>query len=199
MMTTRIYLLIILLCLAGCQDKKRGIAISTIKSASKLATTEVTLSKMIFASQEKRFLHIIRLNEAYFAARTEAIVKAGVDLEKLGKDDVLIEGERITISLPPVKVIDFAYPFEKYKIDYSITDNAFGNVITIEEHEKLYRQSEVEIRRVLPDMGIKEATERNTRVLLEGLLKSLGYTEVYISFKPGVFIDDVPLSDNELQ
>jgi hypothetical protein len=192
-------ILLISLLFSGCADKKRSIAISRIKAASKLATTKTTLNKMIFATQDKRFLGIIKINQSRFAARTKAIVLAGVDLSKLEEDDVHITEHSIRLTLPAVSVLDFSYPFSEYKVDYNLTKKAFANTITVEQHEELYRRAESQIREMLPYSGIKEETEKKTKQLLESLLQNLGYTEIYISFKPGKFIEEIPLTADELQ
>lgn len=182
--------------LLGCKEDKKYLAVSKIKSAAKLATTETVINKVILANQERRFLGIVRLGNAYFAARTKAIVKAGIDLNELEKDDVIIEEKRIELTLPAVKVLSFDYPFSEYEIDYEVTRDGFLNKITIEDHERLYRMAELDIRRKLELTGLKETTEQKTRSLMEGILKGIGYEEIYISFKPGKFIE-APRLDQE--
>src|SRR5688500_602827 len=117
---------------SGCQDNRHALAVSKIKAAAKLATTEVSLSKIIFATKERKFIFgLIKLNDARFAARTMATIKAGINLEEITSDDVKIEGETITIVLPAVKVLDFKYPFQSYEVDFSITANESANDFTI--------------------------------------------------------------------
>jgi len=135
------------------------------------------------ATRDKKILLIIPLNAALFVAYTEAVVTAGVDVNKLKKEDIVIEGNSISIKLPPVEVINFSYPFDKYRIDKELSHDEFLNKFTLEEHEELYRQSEIEIRSLLKQIGVVEQTEEKTRQLMENLLKNLGYTEVYIEFK----------------
>ncbi|WP_254162235.1 DUF4230 domain-containing protein [Chryseosolibacter histidini] len=192
----------LIVCLMSCREKQKTLAISKIKAVSKLATTEATLSKMIFASEQRRFLGVIKLGEAQFAARTKATVTAGVDLTKIKADDIVIEGNRISVKLPAVEVINFEYPFSSYEIDYTITHDAFAAKIDIKEHEELYRRAESQIREQLPYLGIRETTEQNTTLLLEKILNSLGYEEVYITYgptKPENFIQPIPLTDEDFQ
>lgn len=157
--------------------------VSQVKSAAKLATTEFVLDKTILATKDRKILLVIPLNAALFVAYTEAIVTAGVDVNKLKKEDITIDGNSISIKLPAVEVINFSYPFDKYKIDNELSHDEFLNKFTLEEHEELYRQSELEIRSLLKQIGVVEQTEEKTRQLMENLLKNLGYTEVYIEFK----------------
>lgn len=184
----------------SCKEKedKRYLVVSKVKSAAKLASTETIIDKVVLGTQERKLLGLVKVNKAHFAAHTQAIITAGVDLSKLEPDDIVITKERIEIDLPNVEVLDFSYPFSKYRIDSTITQNAFLNKIDILDHEKFYMLAELDIRNNLKFTGIKEATETKTRVLMEGLLKNLGYQEVYITFKKGVLIKGIEF-DNEIE
>ena len=186
---------ILILIFSSCRkDDDRYLVISKIQSASKLATTETTLDKIIFGTQERRFLRIIHLNETRFVAYSKATIKSGIDLTKLTPGDVKITGKRIEVMLPAVEVLDFSYPSSTFKIDSNVTDTKeFLNKLTIKDFEDFYMMAELDIRNNLAYMGIKEATEQKTRLLLTGLLKNLGYEEIYISFKPGKFIEEINL------
>ncbi len=184
--------------LFGCTDEKHYLAVSKIKGAAKLATTETVIHKVIIANQERRFLGIVRLGNAHFAARTKAIVKAGIDLDELTKEDVKITGDRIELNLPAVKVLSFDYPFDSYEIDYEVTRDGFLNKIKIEDHERLYRMAELDIRQKLELTGLKASTEDKTRSIMEGILKGIGYKEIYITFKPGKFIEAPRLDEEDI-
>ncbi|NJN25755.1 MAG: DUF4230 domain-containing protein [Cyclobacteriaceae bacterium] len=187
-----VWVLIAVTFLFACKkEDKRHLVISKVKSASKLATTETIIDKVVLGTQEKKLLGIIKVNKAYFAANTQATIKSGVDLSKLGEEDVSIEGRRITLHFPAVEVLDFSYPFASYKIDSTITKNKFLNKIDILDHERFYMMAELDIRNNLKYTGIREATEAKTRRMMEGLLKNLGYEEIYITFKPGELIKEV--------
>jgi len=169
--------------LLSCNRNDRSIVVSQVKSVAKLGTTEFVLNKTILATRDKKLLFIIPLNAALFVAYTEAVVTAGIDVNKLKKEDIVIDGNSISIKLPAVEVINFSYPFDNYRIDTELSHNEFLNKFSLEEHEELYRQSEIEIRSLLIQIGIVEQTEDKTRHLMENLLKNLGYAEVYIEFK----------------
>lgn len=171
------------LSLFSCQQHDRSTVVSRLKSAAKLATTEFVLDKTILATKDKKILLVVPLNASLFVAYTEAIVTTGIDVNKLKKEDITIEGNSISITLPPVEVINFSYPFDKYKIDKELSHDEFLNKFTLQEHEELYRQSELEIRSLLKQIGVVEQTEEKTRQLMENLLKNLGYTEIYIEFR----------------
>lgn len=182
----------LLILLFSCKkEDQRYLVVSKVKSVANLATTETIIDKVVLGTQEKKLLGLIKINKAYFAANTQAIIKSGVDLSLLEEKDVNIEGKRITLNLPHIQVLDFSYPFSSYKIDSTITKNKFLNRIDIMDHERFYMMAELDIRNNLKYTGITEATEIKTRLMMEGLLKNLGYEEIYISFKKGELIKEI--------
>jgi len=126
-----------------------------------------------------------------FLAHSQATIKAGIDLEKLTPDDITISEQLIKLKLPPVQVINFSYPIEKFTIDEQVTEQAFLNSFTLEDYDELFQQAELDIRQNLQYLGIVKTTREKTRLLLVSLLKNLGYQEVYIEFKDGVLIPPV--------
>lgn len=185
-----IYIVSLLVLMTACKDN-RGLVVGKIKKASKLATTEFTIDKIVYGVKRKRLLWVVKLNEAKFLAHSKAIVKAGVDLEKLRKDDVDIEGNSISLKLPPVEVINFSYPAELFEMDTLISTDAFLNRISLDDQEKFFQDAEIDIRNSLKHMNIIEATEKKTRLMLENLLRTLGYEEIYIEFHKGELIPEI--------
>lgn len=180
-----------------CKQDERALVVGKIKSANQLATTEFTIDKVVFGTREKRLLRLIKLNEARFLAYSQAVVKTGIDLNKLKPEDITIEENMISLELPPVEVLNFSYPAERFRMDKEISDNAFLNKLTIEDYEYFFRQAELDIRQNLQYLGLVEATEEKTSTLMQKMLKMLGYEEVYISFKKGPVINEVKLEVEE--
>jgi Protein of unknown function (DUF4230) len=172
----------LILLLASCQKNKRHFVISKIKSTAKLATTETIIDKVVIGQKERKMFGLVHLNTAEFVAYTKARVKTGIDLTKIKKGDVEIKGSMIELNLPPIEVLDFKYSFEDYIIDKQLSDNDFLNKIDVIDQEEFFRKAEIDIRKHLKYMGIKEQTQTNTRKLMESLLSNLGYKEIYIVF-----------------
>lgn len=186
---------VLLLVLASsCRKTDDGLVVSKIQKASKLATTEFTLSKVVVATKGKSLLWVIKLNEALFVANTQAVVKAGINLENLTKDDIQIDGQSIQIQLPYIEILNFSYPIDKVQIDSTITGNQFMNKFTLADYDRTLEEAELKIREVLPYLGIVDATKKKTRIMLETLLKGLGYTEIFLEFKDGLMLDGVILN-----
>ena len=182
----------ILLVLAGsCRKTDEGLVVSKIQKASKLATAEFTLNKAVVATKEKNLFWVIKLNEAIFVASTQAVIKAGIDLESLKQEDIEINEKSIRILLPNVQIINFSYPIDKVQIDSTISENQFLNKFTLKEYDEVLEQAELKIRDAIPYLGIEEATKQKTRIMLEALLKGLGYTEIFLEFRDGLLLDGI--------
>ncbi|MCU4177096.1 DUF4230 domain-containing protein [Carboxylicivirga sp. N1Y90] len=169
--------------LLACKREKRWLVISKIKSTAKLATTQTTIDKVVIGNKQRKAFGLVRISSSDFVAYSEATVLTGIDLTKLDRKDVEIDGDVIELKLPAVEVLDFNYPFEKFEIDHHLSNNKFMSTIDVIDMESFFRQAESDIREHLKYMGITEQTEENTRKMLEGLLKNMGYKEIYIEFK----------------
>ena len=199
-MTKHLAIILILFAVvfSGCQKNKRHFVISKIKSTAKLATTETIIDKVVIGQQERRIFGLVKVSNAEFVAYTKATVKTGIDLTKIQKNDVNIEGNIIEINLPAIEVLDFVYSFEDYKIDSVLSDNDFLNKIDVIDQEEFFRRAELDIRQHLKYMGIIEQTEENTRKMMEGMMTNLGYEEVYITFtESDELIQQVPIDNIE--
>lgn len=182
----------------SCKRDNRALVVGKIHKASKLATTEFTIDKIVHGTKKKKIGWLIKLNEARFIAYSQAKVKAGVDLQKLSREDVKIEEGSISLMLPPIEVINFSYPPESFKLDTRISTDKFLNNVNVYDIQEFFSQAELDIRENLQYMGIVESTQERTRSMLTVMLKSLGYEEIYIEFESDeLIIDQVPIIEEE--
>lgn len=189
---------ILLTLLISCKRDTRGLVVGKIHKASKLATTEFTIDKIVHGTKTKKLGWFIKLSEARFIAYSKAKVKAGVNLQKLGKDDIEIDGRSISLRLPPIEVINFSYPPSDFVMDNNISKNGWASKVTVFDQEEFFRQAEMDIRNNLEHMGIVETTQEKTRNMLTALLRSFDYEEIYIEFESNeLIIDKVPLIKEE--
>ncbi|NNE26940.1 MAG: DUF4230 domain-containing protein [Saprospiraceae bacterium] len=185
-------ILVSILCTSCNRDIDRAELVNKIQNCSKLATTEFVVSKLIFAKKEKKIL-FINAGEADFAARTYATIKAGIDLNKLNFKDILIEGDRIELELPPVEILYFSYPPSDYDIITAYSSNSLLTKMTVEDEDKLFRQAELEIREATKYMNHEQMVQTKTRSVLKGFLRNLGFQEIYINFRPQLMsVDSKP-------
>jgi len=169
--------------------------VGQVHKAAKLTTTQFTVDKIVHGTKTKKLAWFVSLNEARFLAYSRAIIKTGIDLEKVKKEDIEISGNSITLTLPPVQIINFSYPPELFSEDEYISGNAFLNKITVEDQENFFRDAEIDIRNNLKYMGIIETTEKNTKILLKTMLQSIGYEDIHIEFKKGALIEEIPFTE----
>lgn len=174
-------LVFIIILFGSCKkEPDRAVVISKLKNSAKLATVEYIVTKVISAKDKNWFA-----KDAYFFAETEATIKAGIDLEKLKEEDINIKGSRISITLPPVEIINFSYPAEGFKVIQKYSDEAAvfkWNSIDVAQKDDLYRQGEADIRANIDDLGIIKSAESNTRTIIKKILTLSGFDEIYIEF-----------------
>ncbi len=168
---------------SSCKEKsttQKAEVISKLQASSKLSTVEYVVTKVI--SAEKKRL----LADKYFFAETKAFIKAGIDLSKITEEDVVIQGEKINITLPAVEILEFSYPPTAFKVveEYTSSNGPLDfNTISLSERDALYRAGEVDIRNSIKNLGITETAEKNTRFFFTSILRSSGFNEIYIKFK----------------
>lgn len=173
------------LCLFHCnRGPNRAFVISKIRRASQMATVEFILTKTLLAQKNKRLLFIFTLKPATFMAYTEARVKAGIDFSELKEEDIVIQGSKISLMLPPVKVLNFSYPAENFEPDEIYTrSKTFLNRISVNMQEELFRKGEVDLRENLQYLGIEKTAQDKTRLMMVSMLRQMGFNEIYIEFK----------------
>jgi hypothetical protein len=167
------------------------LVVGKIQAASKLATTEFKVDKLVFGVKSKRVLWVVKLKEAQFVAKSQAIIKTGIDLQKIKEEDIHIKGNKINIVLPPVEVINFSYPAEKFEEIKILSKNVLSSKITLDDQEKFFQDAEIDIRNSLQYMNMVETTQEKTRTMLKAMLQNLGYSEIYIDFKDDILISDI--------
>ena len=116
-------------------------------------------------------------------------VDAGVDFRGLEDDavDVSDDGKGVTLELPPATFRDPELDLERshvYDRDRGAIDrlqSLFGDDAGVES--ALYPLAEEKLASAARDgSGLLARAEQNTRLTLEGLLRSLGYTRIDVRF-----------------
>lgn len=116
-------------------------------------------------------------------------VDAGVDFSRLGSDAVSVsdDGRSVAVTLPRAKLsrphVDPArsYVYERERGVLDRLGALFSDNPTSER--PLYLLAERRLAAAAEDgTGLTERAEHNTRTMLEGLLRSLGFTDVEVRF-----------------
>ncbi len=195
-------LFMVLLCvvLTSCKKDQRGLVVGKIQRASQLATTEFTIEKMVIASEGFEWMRrLLGVKQAHFVVTTKAVVKTGIDLQKIDPEKIkFIDEDGISIELPRVEVINFSYHPKDFHLVPELNRETFFNKIDPYEQEKLFRNAELDIRNNLDKMGVVETTQQKTNAMLQALLSSLGYERIYIQYEPGLKVDTISIKNKLL-
>jgi hypothetical protein len=172
----------ILLSCSKPQDKT--FIVTKVRSASKLATTEVILNKIVWTDIQGRKKYSIFKDKKMLMFNTEATLKLGVNLSKLNENDIMVFGDSLVITLPKVEILNFSYPHEKYEELYPSDFNGITNNKTkVEQLDMIFREAETDIRNKVKYLGLETITEQKTRQFLSKFMAQSNYNNVVIKFK----------------
>jgi hypothetical protein len=145
---------------------------------SDLATVEYTVTKIIKANDNKTWF---KFGDRKILMSCEATIKAGVDLSGISKKSFDIDGKDIQLRLPPPKIISFSIPPDKIKIEYQEI-GPLREPFKTGERDMLAAQAEAQIKNSIQTLGILEQAKANTSLLVDNLLKQMGYETVTITY-----------------
>ncbi len=183
----------ILASLSGCGRADRTDWVGGMQNAAKVGTLELYLNKIIYAKKNKKFFKWIGLGTATHVARTSATLKLGIDANRIGVEDVKVAGKKIEVKLPPIQVIDFIYDPSSFEVREDLTKDWGLAKISLDELEEIYRDSESQIREMLPYERLEKMGQRRTAFFVRKYLEQAGFSEIHLNFrdrKEGEKIDD---------
>lgn len=102
-------------------------------------------------------------------------VKAGFDLTKLGKDDLIVRHDTISVNLPPVEVFDVIVNPSDYEV--YVEDGTWSH----DEVAQLTASGKDQILQDAKNFNILQKAEENGLVKLKELFVALGFNEVILN------------------
>ena len=102
-------------------------------------------------------------------------VKAGFDLTKLGKDDLIVRHDTISVNLPPVEVFDVIVNPSDYEV--YVEDGTWSH----DEMAQLTASGKDQILQDAKNFNILQKAEENGLVKLKELFVALGFNEVILN------------------
>ena len=145
-----------------------------VRTLARLETIQYSIEKVITAEIGQGAFEFLIGYRLLFVAHGYVI--AGVDLEKLGPNDVTIDGETVYVKMPPAEVFVATLDNEKsyvYDRTQGLLTQADPNLET-----NARRVAEQEIRKAAVEDGILKLANQNAEYILAKLIVSLGYKEV---------------------
>lgn len=145
-----------------------------VRSMARLETVQYTLEKVITTEVGQGALDFLFGDRLLFVAHGEVI--AGVDLEKLGVEQLRVENGVLKVQLPRAEIFVTTLNNElSYVYDRQTGILKRGDV-TLESLAR--REAEKEIERAALEDGILSTAQKNAESYLYRLLRQLGYAEV---------------------
>lgn len=157
--------------------------ITQIRSLNRYESSEFTIEKIIEAgsSDGNAFKQVLFGDKILLIANGK--VTAGFDFSKLGNDDIKVEGDTLTLTLPAPEILATRLDNKKTRVyDRRQGFLTQGN----KDLESIARLSaENSIRSAACEGGILQSATGNARNQLSALIKAFGYLTVVITIPEG--------------
>lgn len=145
-----------------------------VRSLARLETVQYSMEKVITTEVGQGALGFLFGDKLLFVAHGEVI--AGIDLEKLGPDEMWVENNVLMVRLPEAEIFISTLDNQlSYVYDRETGILKRGDV-TLESLARKAAEDEIE-KAAIAD-GILETAQKNAESYLYRLLRQLGYPEV---------------------
>lgn len=148
--------------------------IHDVKSLARLETIQYTVEKVITVEEGQGTFGFLFGDRVLFVAH--GIVIAGIDMEKLGPENMQLQGDTLYVTLPPAEVFIATLDNNKsYVYDREVGALTAGN----QDLETIARQAaEEEINKAAVEDGILDLAQQNAENYLDKFFNALGYDKV---------------------
>lgn len=153
-----------------------------VRSLARLETVQYSVEKIITAQTGQDIFKILFGDRVLFVAH--GVVIAGIDLEKLGPQDLWIQNGILYVRLPDPELFVVTLDNEKSYVYDRETGLLTHGSITLETEAR--RAAEQAIRQAALEDGILELAGQNAKNYLYRLLRNLGFPEV-------IFVEPTPV------
>lgn len=168
-------------------DRSGPVLLQSIHGLSRYEAAEGSFQVVIDLATEAKFIPTTLLGERdlFVALGT---VNSYVDFGKLGKGAVTVSADRrsATVKLPHAALeranLDqkHSYLFAQQKGLVNRFEDFLGK--SPDQQQKLYALAQTKIGTAAKDSKLSAQAEHNTQMMLTGMLRSLGYTSVTVTF-----------------
>ncbi len=154
-----------------------------VRALSRLETIRYSMETIIEGGSDPGgFLSFLGIGREKLVLIARGQVMAGVDFSRMEADDIVVNGQKVTLYLPPAEILVSKLDNERTGV-YEYEKGLFTRRDVQLESELRARAEEELVRRAMED-GILTQAETNAKAYLLLLLHSLGFTEV--EFQPKI-------------
>ncbi|MFC3503958.1 DUF4230 domain-containing protein [Micromonospora krabiensis] len=168
-------------------DRSQPTLLKSIQDLSRYVAAEGNFQVVVDLQTDRKYVPEFLLNERTLFVGAGS-VEAYVDFAKISEGAVVesADGKSVEIKLPAPQLGETNLDLEK---SYVFAEkrgllNRLGDVFASDPNrqQEVYRLAEERITAAARDSGLGTRAEENTRKMLEGLLGSLGYEKVTITY-----------------
>jgi hypothetical protein len=168
-------------------DRSQPALLKSIQDMSRFVAAEGNFQVIVDVQNDKKYVPDFLVNDRTLFV-TAGSVEAYVDFAAIDKGAITESADRKTvqIKLPapqlnkPSVDHDKSYVFAQQKGVLNHLGDVFNN--DPNKLQQLYQLGEQKIGDAAKDSGLAQKAEENTRKMLDGMLRSLGYTTVVVTF-----------------
>ncbi len=150
------------------------LTVDKIEKMGKLELVRINIKDVVEQTKEREFY----LPDAKAVLIIAGEVYAGIDLEKVRKDDIVDSGTKVVVTLPRPQIIMSKVDHGKSKV-YNVN---WGGFSTAELVDEAYKNAEVKIIEGAAATGYEETCKLTAKSLLTPIFKELAGKEVEILF-----------------
>jgi hypothetical protein len=151
------------------------LSVDKIEKMGKLELVKVNIKDVLEQTSERPFF----LPNAKAVLIIAGEVFAGIDFEKVKKEDIVDSGNDITVTLPKPEILMSKVNHEKSKI-YNVEWGGFSTANLVDE---AYKNAELAIIEEAAKTGYEETCRNNAKALLTPIFRELSGKEITIQFK----------------
>jgi hypothetical protein len=173
---------------AQTQDKSSPVVLQSIQDLSLFVAARGNFQVVVDYQQDHAYVpDFISSYHALFVG--VGSVDATVDFSKLSQGAIQVsgDGKQVTVTLPEPQLSDVHLDINQshvYSLDTGLLDK-IQSLVTADYNQQgqLYQLASDKIKQAAIQSELVQRAEDNTRITLEGMLKSLGYERVTINFQ----------------
>jgi spore coat protein CotH len=155
---------------SGLREENTATVVEQVQTLSDLVTVKYVLEKVVILEDAKWY------GENRVLLLAHGVVKAGIDLKRITRDDVTISGKKISLRLPSPQIMDAYLDDAKSQV----IDHTTGLLRMFDKNlEQTARANAVDdIRRAARADGILDEADKRARLELELFLRQAGFEQV---------------------
>lgn len=148
--------------------------IHEVRSLARLETVQYTVEKVVTAETNQGALGFLFGDRLLFVAH--GVVIAGVDLAKIGPEDLQLRDGVLYVRLPPAEIFIATLDNQKSYVYNRDTGLLTKGQVHLETAAR--REAERLIRQAALEDGILDTAQRNAEAYLDRFFRSLGFPDV---------------------